>query len=683
MITDSLPPQTPRPEPMGMGRPSRATARPRWLVAAVVAVVVLAMLIGLVAGFTINSRRTGGAASAAAGYVPANASMYYELRLDLPGDQRTNFETLLGHFPDQAASTILGDGLDTLLDGGASAQPSGLHYTTDLKPWFDGSLAAAMIGWPKITNPTQAAAAMPDMLVFAGVKDAEAARSALDRIRTGSGATGISSTTHGGFTIWSLPPTSSAGISLALAWTVTDDEVVVGTSSDLVASALDVHAGSQPSLAGRQEFKDGLARLPADRVATFSVDTAPILDQLQPAIASAAPSAASLFDALSAQGSQFFMGSARIEGDRLVMDESSALPSGSSLENRDYGLAAAAPADAFLFADAGNVGTSLAASMGALTQALGTSVPADQLQQLQSLLGGDLSSVVSWIGDAAIVAGISESEPYAGIIITPTDAHEASVRLLQLQGLLQLSGSGGGPAVTVTDTDHGGTRITTITFAGVPAAEQWAGTIQYAVTDTRVVIGTGTSFVARVLDMTAADSLAEQARFKAAVDAVGGASNTGMTWLDLAAIRTAVEGAMGIDDPAGRGPVDRAVRLPCRGRQGRLGPVGGPRRPRRQMSLESLRLPAGETPDRTSVKRFLRAAGVEPYAWSNGPGDRYAAHEHGFTKLLMCAAGSISFLLDDGAALELHPGEGFVLPAGTRHSAVVGPAGCTCLEGHR
>jgi len=80
----------------------------------------------------------------------------------------------------------------------------------------------------------------------------------------------------------------------------------------------------------------------------------------------------------------------------------------------------------------------------------------------------------------------------------------------------------------------------------------------------------------------------------------------------------------------------------------------------------------------------LRIAGVDSHVWSNGPGDRYGAHEHATTKLLICAEGSITFLVGhDAAAVTLEAGEGFVLPAGTRHSAVVGAAGCTCLEGHR
>lgn len=91
----------------------------------------------------------------------------------------------------------------------------------------------------------------------------------------------------------------------------------------------------------------------------------------------------------------------------------------------------------------------------------------------------------------------------------------------------------------------------------------------------------------------------------------------------------------------------------------------------------------GETGIRAAEDR-LRSAGVEPWSWSNGPGDRYAAHEHATTKLLICAEGSITFLIgEDGVPFELRAGAGMVLPAGTRHAAIVGSEGCTCLEGHR
>jgi quercetin dioxygenase-like cupin family protein len=102
------------------------------------------------------------------------------------------------------------------------------------------------------------------------------------------------------------------------------------------------------------------------------------------------------------------------------------------------------------------------------------------------------------------------------------------------------------------------------------------------------------------------------------------------------------------------------------------------------VGLQPLDWDRAEPPTTATVAQRLRDAGVEPYAWSNGPGDRYAVHEHAFTKLLVCAAGSITFRVGaDAEPVVLHPGDGFVLPPATPHSAVVGPNGCTCLEGHR
>jgi quercetin dioxygenase-like cupin family protein len=80
----------------------------------------------------------------------------------------------------------------------------------------------------------------------------------------------------------------------------------------------------------------------------------------------------------------------------------------------------------------------------------------------------------------------------------------------------------------------------------------------------------------------------------------------------------------------------------------------------------------------------LRAEASGCYSWSNGPGDRYAPHSHGYEKVLYCVDGSITFVLENqGRTLDLRAGDRMVLPAGTVHSAVVGGSGCTCIEGRR
>ena len=83
---------------------------------------------------------------------------------------------------------------------------------------------------------------------------------------------------------------------------------------------------------------------------------------------------------------------------------------------------------------------------------------------------------------------------------------------------------------------------------------------------------------------------------------------------------------------------------------------------------------------RVDIDTRIRAEARDVYSWSNGPGDRYGEHEHAFTKVLYCTRGSIDFRTAD-RTISLVAGDRMVLPAGTRHSAVVGSAGCTCVEG--
>ena len=85
--------------------------------------------------------------------------------------------------------------------------------------------------------------------------------------------------------------------------------------------------------------------------------------------------------------------------------------------------------------------------------------------------------------------------------------------------------------------------------------------------------------------------------------------------------------------------------------------------------------------DAAAIETALRREARDVYAWSNGPGDRYDEHEHPYAKLLYCTRGSIDFILADGRRLALRPGDRLVLPPRTRHSAVVGPEGCACVEG--
>jgi quercetin dioxygenase-like cupin family protein len=83
------------------------------------------------------------------------------------------------------------------------------------------------------------------------------------------------------------------------------------------------------------------------------------------------------------------------------------------------------------------------------------------------------------------------------------------------------------------------------------------------------------------------------------------------------------------------------------------------------------------------LDRRLRDQGLRPDRWGNGPGERYAAHQHGYDKVIAVERGSIRFRLPGShATIELVAGDRLDLPAGTIHDAEVGPTGVACLEAH-
>jgi quercetin dioxygenase-like cupin family protein len=77
----------------------------------------------------------------------------------------------------------------------------------------------------------------------------------------------------------------------------------------------------------------------------------------------------------------------------------------------------------------------------------------------------------------------------------------------------------------------------------------------------------------------------------------------------------------------------------------------------------------------------MRRAGYPVSHWTNGPGDRYGTHSHGYTKILCCLEGSIVFHTQDGD-VALNAGDRMTVGPGVDHSATVGPSGVRCAEAH-
>jgi uncharacterized protein YjlB len=94
--------------------------------------------------------------------------------------------------------------------------------------------------------------------------------------------------------------------------------------------------------------------------------------------------------------------------------------------------------------------------------------------------------------------------------------------------------------------------------------------------------------------------------------------------------------------------------------------------------------PASEQPTQSALWQLMVDEGLSPYSWSNGPYDVYAAHSHGYNKVIYVVKGSITFDLPDHVKqLTLKAGDRLDLPAGIVHDARVGADGVVCLEAHK
>jgi mannose-6-phosphate isomerase-like protein (cupin superfamily) len=90
----------------------------------------------------------------------------------------------------------------------------------------------------------------------------------------------------------------------------------------------------------------------------------------------------------------------------------------------------------------------------------------------------------------------------------------------------------------------------------------------------------------------------------------------------------------------------------------------------------------GTPPGEDQIAARMRAEGLSPHGWGNGPGDTYGWHEHGYEKVLYCVRGRIMFHTA-GGDIELGPGDKMILPPHTAHAATVGAEGVRCIEAPR
>ena len=514
-------------------------------------VAVLAIGIGVAAGAFLLTNASGAAGTPAA-YVPADALMYVELRLDASDDQDAAIREVLARFPaiegvdlDRNLYDQMAEAIDEEL---ANHEDVPLSWAEDVAPWFDGRIAFALTDLPldSLDDP-MSTPPMPGMLAVVAVSDPDAARQAADRFAAEAATEGVTftETEHRGVTI------HAAGDEGAYA--ITDDAVLFGPDSAAIEAALDTHAADDGRLGDTPDHVRLTERLPEDWLAYAVYDFSEIMAASFAAADGQSAAMADAFEALIEHQPMRGAMAVTAAGDRFAIDAVTAAPTGPfAVENADRGLAGEVPGDALYYAEGGSIGQGLAAMIEAI-KLVAASEPeaADQVATAEAALGADLEDLVSWVDDGALVAGWDGAEPYAGLVIVPNDVDAAERRLDQLATFAGLGALDPSSGLSVDEETIAGQAVTTIRWedssgmSGVELPVPTGVVVQYTVTDDRAVIGLGEQFVRRVLELDAADSLASQSRFSGVVEALGGSSNAGVTWIDLAGTREAIVTALG------------------------------------------------------------------------------------------------------------------------------------------
>ena len=546
-------------------------ARPWGRIGIIAIVAALAVAIGLAAASFLTARAaTMGSGSA---YVPADAAMYFELRLEPSAAQDGALRELLGRFPPMDGVDLdrpLGDQLAEMLDEGLAEGGLDLSWSEDVEPWTDGRAAVALLDLPDAAmDPMADPATMtdaPPMLVMLGVTDATAARDTVERLIAEADGPTFTQTEHRGVTIHAAEDEDGA-------YAITDDQLIAAASADDIVAGLDVAAGGD-TLAERDEIEALAATLPADWLAFGAFDMGGAMAMALDAAGTESAAGAAAIAELMEHQPTLGVFSVTATDDGLSFDGAGPPPTGPfAVENSERGLAAEVPGDALFYSEGGNLGAALAAWIGAVSEAAADDPEAAEgIATAEAALGADLEELLAWIDDGALVVGWPDGgEPYAGIVLVPSDRDEAERRMNQLATFAGLAALDPSMGVTVEEAEVAGVTVTTLRWSDPSTEMAPMGvsglSLQYAVTDDRVLVGIGEAFVGRALELGAADSLATAPRYADAVAALGGADAAGISWLDLAGTIDAAMAAVagfGVDVDASElegwlAPFDRLV----------------------------------------------------------------------------------------------------------------------------
>jgi hypothetical protein len=482
--------------PVTVGR--SGASRVRWAVAIVVAGLAIAFTIGAIVLFGQQTTPV------ALQYIPGDAAVVAEIRLDLPGDQMQRLGNLLAHFPgfaDQATLTAkLDEALTKVVESASQGKAS---YVTDLKPWVNGPLFLAAL------NPsTSLASDEPrDMVISATTNGAVVCTSVFKD----------QAVTHETYKTLDLVVSSDGKMGC-----VVDGRQALLGDPATIRKALDTKSAGT-GMDTSASYKAARTALGGDRLATVYVDGASLTKLMPNPADLGVPGLQALIGELPA----WFMGGIRSEDDAFVLDYVAAhvpAPTGGPSfvaipATHASVIAPMLPGDTLVYMEAQGAGAAL---QNLLTQLREIPDLAAALQMLDGV--GGAAELVGWIDDAGVAVSLHGTTPDATILLVAKDETAAATRFASLKTLLALLGAGSG--LEVKDSTISGVTVTTVTITDLgsiipPGSVPGMGDIptgpisfSLAAKGRVMLVTSGEGAMTAILNTAAGSSLAENAAYK-------------------------------------------------------------------------------------------------------------------------------------------------------------------------
>ncbi len=435
----------------------------------------------------------------AARMIPANTLVYASVSLTPSTGQGLNLADLLTRLPGLADRATLPDKLDELIQQGFAT--TGIDYRANVKPWVGDRLALALI---PAGDASGIAGGQPALVVT--VRDRAAAQAAIQRIADDGGSK-VSTDAYGGQTITVVEGGSVVGRA-----TIIDGMLVVTADAGTMRTVIDAAGGRGDRLADAVAFRSAMARLPAERLASFYLDISGVTAGAGNLVGTSGFSAAALAVIAKPDGLQV-IGSAPFDPGAATSSTKASFALASEPSSLPDWMPADTEAELVMFG-VQQTFSGIVDQLGSLPGGQDAAQALTQLRALAALgLGIDLDRDLLPMFDretAVAITGLSGATPHGVLLLRPSDATAAADALSRIGDGLRARGS----SVTQLDADG-----TTITVLSIPQL----GQVAYAIQDGIVVAGLGSDDVAAALAAHASgETLGASAGYRAAFDIAGG-----------------------------------------------------------------------------------------------------------------------------------------------------------------